>query len=112
MVFYFSMLGQSAYHVIGEFSQDVFVGHDKLFGRLPVGDIGQNAQGLLFHVRTVLSFQNQYDGLHYLPAVLGHDQVNVRLGWQQIPQQAERLHNDADFVVRQESKHLICAQRR
>ena len=98
-------------HVVGEFAEDVLVGHDEFFGRFAVGDVGQYAQRLLFDVGTVLALQYQNDGLHDLATVLRHNQVDVRLGRQQIAQQTQRLHHDADLVIGQQTEDLIGAQR-
>ena len=101
---------QYTYHVVGEFTQHVLVRHDELLGSLAVGNVRQNAQGLLLHVRTVLALQNEDDRLHDLPAVHQHDQVDVRLRGQQIAQQTERLHDDSHLVIGQQAEHLVGAE--
>lgn len=34
------------YHVVLDFLQHVVVGHDQVFGRVPVSDVGEDAQRL------------------------------------------------------------------
>ena len=42
------------------------IGHDEGLRRVPIRDVGQDADGLLLHVRHIVALQDQDNGLHYL----------------------------------------------
>ena len=51
------------YHVVGEFTQYIFIRHNELFGRVSVGNVSQNAECLFLHVGTMFAFQYENDSL-------------------------------------------------
>lgn len=50
-------------HIADHFFQHVFIGHNEIFGRIPISNVTEDAERLLFDFRYPVTFQDQYNSL-------------------------------------------------
>lgn len=97
------------YHKTVDLSEYVLVLHDVALARRTVGDVRQNAQGLLFEriVVELAALEDHHHRLHDLTTVRVHHRVDVCSRAHEIAYETERFQHQRLVLIGQQLKQLV-----